>query len=113
MSLEGQSNGTLYEDVGVDVGNKINADVFIDEEEKHVYVMTPRKVRTLLTLSMLGKIPADDILKYFYFSPENRLWHFLQIVFFFFQKTGFDIWNVKACFQGKISKILSICCLLN
>ena len=47
MSLEGQSNGTVYEDVPIDVGNKINPNLFIDDEEKHVYVMTPRKVRLI------------------------------------------------------------------
>ena len=45
VSLEGQSNGSIYEDVGVDEGNKINADMFIDNKPgQYVYVMTPRKV---------------------------------------------------------------------
>ena len=34
-------------------------------------------LQLLLTLSMLGKISADDVLKYF---AEYRLWHFMQIV---------------------------------
>ena len=36
---------------------------------------------SLLTISMLGKISADDILIFlFFFPPENRIWHFMQIV---------------------------------
>ena len=32
-------------------------------------------------LSTLGKISADDIFKYFIlYFPENKLWHFMQIV---------------------------------
>ena len=32
-------------------------------------------------LSMPVKLSSDDILKYFFlFFPENRIWHFMQIV---------------------------------
>ena len=34
-----------------------------------------------LMLSTLDKFSADNILKYFsYFFPENRIWHFIQII---------------------------------
>ena len=49
VSLEAQSNGYIYEDVAIDEGNKINADMFIDNRPgQYVYVMTPRKVGYLL-----------------------------------------------------------------
>ena len=39
-------------------------------------------MRQLLSLSMLGKISAGKILKYFsYFFPENKTGHFMQIIF--------------------------------
>lgn len=45
VSLEGQSNGSIYEDVAVDEGNKINADMFLDNKPgQYVYVMTPRRL---------------------------------------------------------------------
>ena len=35
----------------------------------------------VLTLRMLGQVPADDILKYFYcFSRKTGFWRFMQIV---------------------------------
>ena len=41
-------------------------------------------IKLYLMLSMLGKISADDTLKYFslfsFFSSENRIWHFMQSV---------------------------------
>ena len=54
---------------------------------------------------------ADDVLKYFsYFSPENRIWHFMQTE----QDKTFHAnclimrqfaWNIKSCFLGKQRKI--------
>ena len=49
---------------------------------------------------------ADNNLKYFsYFSPENNLWHFMQIV-----SIGQFAWNVKAYFLVKIRKIHLVSC---
>ena len=54
-----------------------------------------------LTLGMLGKIYADNILKYFFLFPEKRILHFIQIV-------GDNLqWNVKFCFLWKIRKLSS------
>ena len=33
-----------------------------------------------LTFSIVGKV-SDGILKYIWFLPENRHWHFMQIVY--------------------------------
>ena len=54
------------------------------------------------------KFSADDILKYFFllFYPENRFWHFIQII-----STGFDIpctgdhlFEMSNLFYGKNKK---------
>ena len=87
-------------------------------------------------------ILADNRLKYFsYFFPEKMFWQQVEIFFLFFPRkyvlTKVEIfflffprkyvltfhenclqgrqfsWNVKAYFQGKIWKVLSICHLLN
>ena len=58
------------------------------------------------------------------FFPENRIWHFMQIVSIgdnlhemsnpvFWEKWRQFAWNVKSCFLGKIRKVSSICHLLN
>ena len=74
------------------------------------------------TLSTNLANSADDklVIFFLFFFLENRIWHFMQTVsiflFFFFQKTGFDVscklspiwrqfaWNVKSCFLGKKNK---------
>ena len=42
----------------------------------------PIMISLLLTLCMMGKISADNILKYFSYFQENKIWHFMQIVSF-------------------------------
>ena len=51
------------------------------------------------------KIPAGNILKYFffYFSQENRLWHLIQMVSSCLQWRQFA-WNVEGYFLGKKMK---------
>ena len=38
-----------------------------------------KRIIIVLTLSILGKISADDTEIFFLFFPGNRLWHFMQI----------------------------------
>ena len=60
----------------------------------------------ILTFTILWAFSADDkLMILFLFFPENRIWHFMQIV-----RRQFA-WNVKSCFLGKIRKIFqNVCC---
>ena len=50
-------------------------------ELSHVYIRSQKCHSFVLTHSTLGKISADDIRNIFvWFSPENSLWHFMQII---------------------------------
>ena len=60
--------------------------------------------------ALLVKFSAGNILKYFSYFPENRIWHFMQSVSI--QQRQFT-WFFKTCFLGKIRKISPICRLLN
>ena len=45
-------------------------------------ILSQTIMQQLLSLSMLGKISAGKILKYFsYFFPQNKIGHFMQIIF--------------------------------
>ena len=61
----------------------------------------------LLTLTALWVNSADDPLIFFFLLfPENRIWHFMQIVSFFWRHFT---WNIKSCFAGNNKKNIWKC----
>ena len=56
--------------------------------------------------SVWAKSAVDKLMIFFSFFPENRLWHFMQIV----SKRRQFAWNVKAYFLGKRRKIIQNVC---
>lgn len=45
VSIESSAIANEYDDVAVDPGFPILKDMFFDEDERHLYVLTPNKVR--------------------------------------------------------------------
>ena len=50
--------------------------------------------------SLLANSADDKFLVFFLHSPENQIWHFMQIV-----SKGQFVWNDKSCFQGIIRNL--------
>jgi len=42
--VETQKSGSEYDDMVIDAGSRVNADMFFDPQKSHIYVMTQRKV---------------------------------------------------------------------
>ena len=84
-----------------------NADIASMHDDSSI--TTVWKLKHAKTLRTLGKISADDILKYFF------LIFFIYLFIYFFRKTSFDIscqwrqfaWIDKSCFLGKVRTNIS------
>jgi hypothetical protein len=42
--VESGKSGSEYDDMVIDAGSRVNADMFFDPPKSHIYVMTQRKV---------------------------------------------------------------------
>ena len=64
-----------------------------------------KAITQLLTLTMLREDSAEDkLMRFFLFFPDNRIWHFMQIVS--------CCMKYQSYFLGKNKKNISNCCLM-
>ena len=79
-----------------------SAELFIEHAIKALHankLLSEDELFFFLTLCTLGKIYSTRQIEFFFlFSPENRIWHFMQIVLQWIHFAR----NFKSCFLIKI-----------